>query len=137
MQNIYRFLVESGRCEEPAWLRDEMQKTDPGGVITKMALEHRSPLCELAHDLFVSVYGVEAGNLALKVLATAGIFLGGGIAPKILPKLKEPAFLEAFWSKGRMSGLLKAVPIRVIVNDKTALLGAARVAFFGVRMSVR
>ena len=112
-----------------------MQQQNPGAVISKAALEHRAPVCELAHNIFVSIYGAEAGNLALKVLATAGIFIGGGIAPKILPCLKEPAFLEAFWSKGRMSALLKAVPVHVIVNDKTALLGAARVAFFGIRMS--
>lgn len=133
--NIYRFLVETGRGEEPAWLRDEMQKHDPGAVITKMALEHRAPICELAQNIFVSIYGAEAGNLALKVLATGGIFIGGGIGPKILQSLKEPMFLEAFWSKGRMTSLLKAVPVQVIVNDKTALLGAARVAFFGIRMS--
>lgn len=136
LRNIYRFLVETGRCEEPAWLREEMEKKDPGSVISKMALERRSPLCEMAHNIFVSVYGAEAGNLALKVLATGGIFIGGGIAPKILPSLKQPAFLESFWSKGRMADLLKSVPVHVIVNDKTALLGAARVAFFGVRMSV-
>ena len=97
--------------------------------------ERRAPVCELAHNIFVSIDGAEAGHLALKVLATGGIFIGGGIAPKILPCLKEPAFREALWSKGRMSGLLKAVPVPVIVNDKTALLGAARVAFFGIRMS--
>lgn len=137
LENIYKFLVETGRCKEPKWLRDEFRGQNPGAVISKMALERRSPICERAHDIFVSVYGAEAGNLALKLLATGGIFLGGGIAPKILPKLKERAFLEAFWSKGRMSVLLKSIPVRVITNDKTALLGAARVAFFGIRMSVR
>lgn len=135
LYNIYRFLVDTGRCEEPEWLRDEIQKKNPGAVITKAALERRARVCELAHEIFVSVYGAEAGNLALKVLATGGIFLGGGIAPKILPLLQQPGFLEAFWSKGRMTELLKRVPVSVIVNDKTALLGAARVAFFGIRMS--
>ncbi|MBM3835988.1 MAG: glucokinase [Verrucomicrobia bacterium] len=131
LHNIYKFLVETGRGQEPDWLRDELQKKNPGAVISKVAMERRAPVCEQAHDIFVSIYGAEAGNLALKVLATGGIFLGGGIAPKILPKLQEPGFLEAFWSKGRMTDLLKAVPVHVIVNDKTALLGAARVAFFG------
>jgi glucokinase len=135
LHNIYRFLLETGRAQEPAWLRDELQQKNPGGVISKAALERSAPICEQALDIFVSIYGAEAGNLALKVLATGGVFLGGGIAPKILPKLKEPAFLEAFWAKGRMTDLLKDVPVHVIVNDKTALLGAARVAFFGVRMS--
>jgi glucokinase len=134
LHNIYKFLVATGRGEEPPWLREELQRKDPGAVISKVALERRAPVCEQALDIFVSIYGAEAGNLALKVLATGGIFVGGGIAPKILPKLKEPAFLEAFRAKGRMTELLKAVPIHVIVNDKTALLGAARVAFFGIRM---
>ena len=135
MLNIYRFLVETGRADEPAWLREEMQKQNPGAVISRVALERRAPVCEMAQNIFVSIYGAEAGNLALKVLATGGVFIGGGIAPKILQFLKEPMFLEAFWSKGRMTALLKAVPVHVIVNDKTALLGAARVAFFGIRMT--
>jgi glucokinase len=134
LHNIYRFLVETGRGQEPPWLRDELHQKDPSAVISKVALERRAPVCEQALDMFVSIYGAEAGNLALKVLATGGIFIGGGIAPKILPKLKEPAFLEAFRAKGRMTDLLKDVPVHVIVNDKTALLGAARVAFFGIRM---
>jgi glucokinase len=134
LHNIYRFLVETGRVEEPLWLKNELQQKNPSAVISKLALESRVPACEQALDIFVSIYGAEAGNLALKVLATGGIFIGGGIAPKILPKLKEPAFLDAFWSKGRMKDLLKDVPVHVIINDKTALLGAARVAFFGVRM---
>jgi glucokinase len=137
LENIYRFLVDTGRFKEPKWLRDEMRKHDPSALISKLALECRSAICERAQEIFVSIYGAEAGNLALKLLATGGIFLGGGIAPKILPKLKEPRFLQAFWSKGRMSDLLKTVPVRVITNDKTALLGAARVAFFGIRMTVR
>jgi glucokinase len=81
-----------------------------------------------ALELFVSLYGAEAGNLALKVLATHGVYVGGGIAPKILPKLRERAFRESFLTKGRMRPLLEAIPVRVILNDKTALLGAARCA---------
>jgi glucokinase len=79
-------------------------------------------------DLFVEIYGAAAGNLALKFLALAGVFVGGGIAPKILPKLKEPRFVEAFWDKGRLRALVEQIPVRVILNDKTALLGAAHVA---------
>ncbi len=135
LHNIYKFLIETGRGDEPAWLRDELQQKNPSAVISKAALECRAPVCEQALDMFVSIYGAETGNLALKVLATGGIFIGGGIAPKILSKLKGAAFIEAFWAKGRMTELLKGVPIHVIVNDKTALLGAARVAFFGIRMS--
>jgi len=85
-------------------------------------------LCVQALDLFVSLYGAEAGNLALKIMSTGGIFVGGGIAPRILPKLTEPMFMRAFTTKGRMSPLLEAMPVRIILNDKTALLGAARFA---------
>jgi glucokinase len=102
-----------------------MERYDPAAVITQAALREKSHLCMRALDLFVSIYGAEAGNLALKVKATGGVFLGGGIAPKIIEKLKGPAFLEAFMDKGRMRPLLEAIPVRVILNDRTALLGAA------------
>jgi len=123
--NIYTFLRDTGRGEEAAWLADEMQEADPSAVIARAALEGKSELCMRALDLFVSIYGAEAGNLALKVNATGGVFLGGGIAPRIIDKLKSPAFMEAFTAKGRMRPLLEAVPVRVILNDMTALLGAA------------
>lgn len=126
--NIYRFLRDSGRGEEPAWLAEAMRQEDPPAVIAQAAMDGKSELCVQALDLFVSLYGAEAGNLALKVLATAGVYLGGGIAPKIVQMLKGPAFLDAFTAKGRMQPLLQAMPVRVILNDKTALLGAARFA---------
>jgi len=123
--NIYTFLRDTGRGEEAAWLADEMQEAAPSAVITRAALEGKSELCVRALDLFVSIYGAEAGNLALKVKATGGVFLGGGIAPRIIDMLKSPAFMEAFTAKGRMRPLLEAVPVRVILNDMTALVGAA------------
>jgi glucokinase len=126
--NIYSFLRDTGRGEEPAWLSKQMRQQDPPAVIARAALEGKSALCVQALDLFVSLYGAEAGNLALKVLATGGVFVGGGIAPKLIQKLKGPAFIEAFIAKGRMRPLLEAMPVRVILNDKTALLGAARCA---------
>jgi glucokinase len=126
--NIYRFLRDTGRGEEPAWLAERMRLQDAAPVISATALKRESDLCVRALDLFVSLYGAEAGNLALKVMATSGVFLGGGIAPKIISKLKEPVFLNAFTGKGRMKPLLQAMPVRVITNDKTALLGAARLA---------
>jgi len=126
--NIYTFLRDTGRAEEPAWLAERMRLDDPPAVITQTALEGKSALCTAALDLFVSLYGAEAGNLALKVLATGGLFVGGGIAPKIIQKLKESTFMAAFTAKGRMKPLLDAMPVRVILNDKTALLGAARCA---------
>jgi glucokinase len=123
---IYTFLRDSGRGQEPGWLKEEMENTDPAAAISKAALERRSELCVQALDLFVSIYGAEAGNLALRFKATGGVFLGGGIAPKIIEKLKEPGFTEAFKAKGRLETLLEAIPVRVILNDRTALLGAAR-----------
>jgi glucokinase len=97
-------------------------------VISQNAMKGASELCVLALDHFVSLYGAEAGNLALKGMATGGVYVGGGIAPKILLKLREPKFLESFWAKGRVSKVLRAMPVRVILNDRTALYGAGRVA---------
>ncbi|HYL35989.1 MAG TPA: glucokinase [Bryobacteraceae bacterium] len=128
LHNVYEFLRDTGRAEEPVWLRDQMAQGDPSAAIAKSALAGTSAIAVQALDIFVSIYGAEAGNLALKVVATGGAFLGGGIAPKILPKLQEPAFLKAFQDKGRVSDLLKDIPVRVITNDKTALFGAGRVA---------
>jgi glucokinase len=126
--NIYQFLKDSGQAEEPPWLAEQMRLSEPAAVISGNALEGQSPICVQALDLFVSNYGAEAGNLALKLMATGGVFLGGGIAPKIIAKLREPVFLNAFTAKGRMKPLLQAMPVQVIVNPKTALLGAARYA---------
>ncbi len=126
--NIYTFLRDTGRGEEPAWLAEQMRQQDPGAVISQAAMSGKSELCVQALDLFVSLYGAESGNLALKVLATGGVYLGGGIAPKIIGKLQDPIFLNAFTAKGRLKPLLQAIPVRVILNDKTALLGAARCA---------
>jgi glucokinase len=126
--NLFHFLRDTGRGEEPLWLAEEMMKSDPAAAISKAALENRCPMAEQAVDLFVSLYAAEAGNLALKLMATGGVYLGGGIAPKILTKLAGPLFMQSFVSKGRMQTLMEAMPVRVITNDKTALLGAARCA---------
>ncbi len=126
--NAFHFLRDSGRGTEPKWLADEMLHSDPAAAISKAALDGKCPLSEQALDLFVSIYGAEAGNLALKIMATGGVYLGGGIAPKIVPKLSGPLFMQAFVCKGRMQPLLETMPVKVITNDKTALLGAARCA---------
>ena len=131
LQNIYRFLRETGRGEEPPWLAARLREQDPNAVISQAALSGESTLCVQALELFVALYGAAAGNLALTLLATGGVYLGGGIAPKILPKLKDPVFLNAFLTKGRMRPLLEAMPVRVILNDQTALFGAARYAVEG------
>ena len=122
---IYQFLRESGRAPEPAWLAERLKADDPSAEISRAALERKSELCAKALDLFVSVYGSEAGNLALKFKATGGLYVGGGIAPKILPRLKDGDFMRDFSDKGRLSPLLKAIPVRVILNDQAALRGAA------------
>jgi glucokinase len=126
--NIYQFLKDTERAEEPAWLAAEMHHQAPPAVITRNALEEKSSLCVQALDLFVSLYGAEAGNMALKVMATGGVYLGGGIAPRIIAKLREPILMNAFTAKGRLRPLLQAIPVRVILNPKVALLGAARCA---------
>jgi glucokinase len=128
LHNIFDFLRDTGRGEAPAWLTDEMREKDPSAVISQAALEGKSELCVHALDMFISCFGAEAGNLALKFLATGGVFVGGGIAPKIIQKLSEKTFVDAFTDKGRFKHVLEAIPVRVILNDKTALLGAARCA---------
>ena len=126
--NVFHFLRDTGRGAEPKWLTEEMLAADPAAAISRAGLDGKCPLSEQALDLFISIYGAEAGNLALKVMATGGIFLGGGIAPKLLPKLNGPLFMRAFVDKGRMQPLLESIPVKVITNEKIALLGAARCA---------
>ena len=126
--NIYQFLRDTGRGEEPTWLAEKIQQDDPSAVVSESALEGRNDLCIQALELFISLYGAEAGNLALKIMATGGVYIGGGIAPKILNKLTSENFISAFISKGRMRVLLEDMLVRVILNEKTALFGAAHCA---------
>jgi glucokinase len=128
LTNIYEFLREVRGVEEPVWLAERMAAEDPNAVITELALKAKSEICEMALDMFVSAYGAEAGNLALKVLSVGGLYVGGGIAPRILEKLKDGAFMKAFTDKGRLSQLLVNTPVRVILESKTALIGAAAYA---------
>jgi glucokinase len=131
LHNIYLFLRDTGRGDEPAWLFEKLNKRDPSAVISELAMKNESTLCVQALDLFVSLYGAEAGNLALKGMATGGVYIGGGIAPKILAKLQTPAFMQAFTAKGRTAKVLEGMPVHVILNDKTALFGAGRLAMLG------
>jgi glucokinase len=128
LHNLYQFLRDTGRGEEPTWLAEQIVQGDPPAAISKSALEGTSEICVQALDIFVSLYGAEAGNLALKMLSTGGAYVGGGIAPKIIRKLSSTVFMKSFTAKGRIGGVLKEIPVRVITNDKTALLGAGRVA---------
>ncbi len=124
--NIYQFLRDAGHGAEPDWLAAQLLGVDPGAVISDAALHGRSGLCAQALDLFVRLYGSEAGNLALKTLAVAGVYIGGGIAPRIAGKLKDGPFLQAFLSMGRMQPLLERMPVHIITNNRAALQGAAR-----------
>lgn len=126
LYNVYQFYRDTGQAEEPKWLADELAAGDPGAIIADHAEHEKSDLCGKALELFCSLYGSEAANLALKMLSVAGIYIGGGIAPRMIGKLKEGRFREAFLAKGRMRSVLERIPIHVITNDKTALQGAAR-----------
>ncbi|HEX9880515.1 MAG TPA: glucokinase [Candidatus Binatia bacterium] len=126
--NIYSFLRDSAHGTEPPWLTEKLKTGDPSATISQLGVTREEPLCTEALDLFTSIYGAEAGNLALKCLATGGVYVGGGIAPKILPALERGAFLNSFGDKGRFSPLLKRMELKVSLNPGTALLGAAHFA---------
>jgi len=126
--NVYQFLREKGGSEEPAGFAEQIGRGDAAAAISAAALSGANPLAGQALDLWISVYGAEAGNVALKLMATGGIYLGGGISPKILPKLTHSGFMNSFLDKGRLRPLLESIPVHVITNDKTGLLGAARCA---------
>ncbi len=121
--NLYSFLRDTGRGDEPGWLKEKI-RTGSGPVEISAAAD-RCPLAGMALELFVSIYGAAAGNVALHFMATGGVFIGGGIAPKIISRLTTHTFLDAFLDKGRLSPLLASTPLRVIMNDKTALVGSA------------
>jgi glucokinase len=126
--NVYEFLLTSGCGTETAEFAGALKKGDPAAVISRAALDGTSSLAEKSLDLWISVYGAEAANLALKVMATGGLFLAGGISPKILAKLTGPLFMEHFLSKGRLRSLVESIPVHVVTNEKAGLLGAARCA---------
>jgi glucokinase len=128
IHNVYAFLRDDQKMEEPVWLRERMQAEDPNAVIGSCAEDGSSEICVKTIDLVISAYGAEAGNLALKLLALGGLYLGGGIAPKILKFLSDGGFMQAFLDKGRLSPLLETIPVRVILDDTCALLGAAAYA---------
>ena len=126
--NLYRFLKETGRAEEPEWLKAKLANCkDPTPIIVTCAQDKTNPceICIETLELFRDILAAEAGNLALKVLSTGGVYLGGGISPRILEELKKPVFLEVFRNKGRFRELLSKMPVKVIMNSKAGLLGAA------------
>ena len=128
LANVYAFCRDVKRMEEPAWLQERMRSEDPNAVIGELGESGESPLCVEALNIFVSAYGAEAGNLALKILAVGGMYVGGGIAPKILKKMQDGTFMKAFTDKGRLSDLLVQTPVRLILESRAALMGAAAYA---------
>ncbi|QKE40925.1 MAG: glucokinase [Ferrovum myxofaciens] len=128
LPELHEFLRAHEHSSIPAWLQAALEGASAGAVLAQAALEATDPLCvELMH-WFVRLYGAEAGNLALKVMSRGGVYVGGGIAPKILPLLRQPGFLESFVDKGRMRPLLEAMPVQVILTDQVALYGLALAA---------
>lgn len=125
---LYGFLRERGRTEEPAWLAHAIRDGDAAATISSVGLAGRDPVCAEALDLMVSIYGAEAGNVALRLLATGGIYIGGGIAPRILPKLRQRSFFDSLTAKGRFRTILEQIPVHVILNEHAGLFGAARIA---------
>src|SRR5436309_750007 len=123
-----RFVRATSGLPEPAWLTERMATGDPSAAIAAAGLGSEDVNAMRALEIFVSAYGAEAGNLALKGLAVGGVFVAGGIAPKILPRLGDGRFVDSFSSKGRMAELLADIPIQVVLESRTALLGAAQVA---------
>jgi glucokinase len=123
--NVYRFLRDSGRGGEPAALGARIAAGDPAGVIATAGLAGEFPICVAALDLFTSLYGAAAGNLALRGFTRGGLYVGGGIAPKILPKLTDGRFVAAYLAKGRFADFLRDIPVAVALNSKAPLIGAA------------
>lgn len=126
--NVYEFLRDSGCGKESPEFAATLRAGDPAATISRAALDGSSALAVKALDLWIAVYGAEASNLALKAMATGGLFLAGGISPKILSKLTGPGFMQSFLDKGRMRPLVESIPVQVVTNEKAGLLGAARCA---------
>ncbi len=127
--NIFNFLIETNFGEPEKETLERMRTEDKAAVISEMALNKKDKVCEKALDIFVSVLGAHAGNLAITLLADGGVYLAGGIPHKILPKLKDGTFINSFIKKGRLSEIVKHAPVYVINNNYAALHGAARLAF--------
>ena len=128
LKNIYTFLRDDKQMGEPGWLKDRMASEDPNAVIGELGESGESELCAKTLEIFAAAYGAEAGNLALKVLASGGMYLGGGVAPRILKTMQSGGFMQAFLDKGRLAGLVEDMPVRIILESRCALMGAAAYA---------
>lgn len=125
---LFHFLVERNGGSIPADIGTALQEGDPAATISEYGLQHREPLADQALDLFVAIYGAQAGNLALNCLAHGGVYLAGGIAPKLLERLQHGPFLQHFHDKGKMTRLMSEFPVQVITNTAVGLHGAAALA---------
>ncbi len=127
IKNIYDFLHDLHKAEEPPEVRNEIAAApDPPAVISRLAAAGNSAICAQTFSIFVSIYGAETGNCALNLLATGGVYVGGSVAAKNVSKMTEPIFMESFLDKGRMADLLKEIPVTIVLNDDSGLIGAAR-----------
>jgi glucokinase len=126
--NLYRFLRDTGHETESPELAERLKQGDPNPTIAALGVAGTDPLCAATVELFCSIYGSEAGNVALRSVAVGGVFIGGGIAPKILPALQKEAFSRAFCAKGRFHDFLRAIPVSVSLNPEASLIGAAQYA---------
>lgn len=127
IKNIYEFLRDTGKAEEPRWLKDEMSGAkDQPALISQLALDGKAEIATKTLSIFVSVFGAEAGNCALHYMSTGGIFIGGVIAAKTVANMKDSAFMDAFLDKGRMEALLRDIPVKIVTNDDCGITGAAR-----------
>ncbi|TKS58108.1 MAG: hypothetical protein EWM72_03222 [Nitrospira sp.] len=124
---IYEYIRDTKK-NEPTWLAEKIKAGNPAAEIAEAGLKGQAEIAKQALDLFASIYGAEAGNLALKALSLDGVYIGGGIAPKLIKKLQDGTFMKAFTNKGRYKRLLSNMPVKVVMNQQTALLGAASVA---------
>lgn len=134
---IYSFLRDTNRYSVPGWIADGLAAAaDRAAAISRFAMEDKADICVKALDMFIDIYAAEAGNAALRYMAVGGVFIGGGIAPKICSRLQEARFLETFFDKGRVRSILERMPVKVIMNNQTALIGAARCAMLKLRIDL-
>jgi len=127
IKNIYDFLRDTQKAEEPQWLRDQiLAAPDPPALVSQLAAEGKAAICDQTMTIFVSIYGAETGNVALNFMSTGGIFIGGSVAAKNVSRMKDPIFMQSFLDKGRMESLLKDMPVTIVLNDDSGIIGAAR-----------
>ena len=127
IKNIYDFLSDTKKAEEPDWLHEQLRTAqDAPALISQVALENKAAICERTLSIFVGIYGSQTGDCALNFMSTGGIFIGGSIAAKIVPRMKDPIFIQSFLDKGRMQSLLRDMPVKIVLNDDSGILGAAR-----------